>query len=149
MGTCGGVCYDGARSIGDDVPVVRTLVSVAVLVLVAVLCICFFFSSRRRHTRFDCDWSSDVCSSDLMLELFRKHLKPVSEKQCHIERCIPFRFRCRQSTSRCVLQYTLRVVEPVTGRQWDQWVTGVVYARDGEAERLWRQLHAEDPRRAT
>src|SRR5256886_12258209 len=27
---------------------------------------CFFFSSRRRHTRFDCDWSSDVCSSDLL-----------------------------------------------------------------------------------
>src|SRR5256886_10570241 len=26
----------------------------------------FFFSSRRRHTRFDCDWSSDVCSSDLV-----------------------------------------------------------------------------------
>src|SRR5205085_4503189 len=25
-----------------------------------------FFSSRRRHTRFDCDWSSDVCSSDLL-----------------------------------------------------------------------------------
>src|SRR5688572_10838929 len=31
----------------------------------------FFFSSRRRHTRFDCDWSSDVCSSDL-----RKALRP-------------------------------------------------------------------------
>src|SRR2546430_13127818 len=30
-------------------------------------CSClFFFSSRRRHTRFDCDWSSDVCSSDLV-----------------------------------------------------------------------------------
>src|SRR5256886_4489305 len=28
--------------------------------------ISFFFSSRRRHTRFDCDWSSDVCSSDLI-----------------------------------------------------------------------------------
>src|SRR5260370_3073292 len=27
---------------------------------------CFFFSSRRRHTRFKCDWSSDVCSSDLV-----------------------------------------------------------------------------------
>src|SRR5256886_5523448 len=26
----------------------------------------FFFSSRRRHTRFDCDWSSDVCSYDLI-----------------------------------------------------------------------------------
>src|SRR2546430_11341991 len=28
----------------------------------------FFFSSRRRHTRFDCDWSSDVCSSDLLVD---------------------------------------------------------------------------------
>src|SRR5690606_31834200 len=28
----------------------------------------FFFSSRRRHTRFSRDWSSDVCSSDLALE---------------------------------------------------------------------------------
>src|SRR5207253_6282770 len=27
--------------------------------------ICFFFSSRRRHTRWPRDWSSDVCSSDL------------------------------------------------------------------------------------
>src|SRR3989475_10702994 len=30
-----------------------------------ILSFFFFFSSRRRHTRFDCDWSSDVCSSDL------------------------------------------------------------------------------------
>src|SRR5256885_7832100 len=28
--------------------------------------LCFFFSSRRRHTRLQGDWSSDVCSSDLM-----------------------------------------------------------------------------------
>src|SRR5476649_904942 len=28
----------------------------------------FFFSSRRRHTRSLCDWSSDVCSSDLVLD---------------------------------------------------------------------------------
>src|SRR5438132_933164 len=27
----------------------------------------FFFSGRRRHTRSLCDWSSDVCSSDLVL----------------------------------------------------------------------------------
>src|SRR5438309_3419852 len=27
----------------------------------------FFFSSRRRHTRWNCDWSSDVCSSDLVI----------------------------------------------------------------------------------
>src|SRR5256886_2998537 len=30
-----------------------------------MLGVCFFFPSRRRHTSFDCDWSSDVCSSDL------------------------------------------------------------------------------------
>src|SRR5438034_7517377 len=33
------------------------------------MCLCyvvFFFSSRRRHTRSLCDWSSDVCSSDLI-----------------------------------------------------------------------------------
>src|SRR5439155_13298389 len=29
------------------------------------LSVCFFFSSRRRHTRWPRDWSSDVCSSDL------------------------------------------------------------------------------------
>src|SRR2546430_13094764 len=45
----------------------------------AVYFVCFFFSSRRRHTRFDCDWSSDVCSSDL-LEIERPILtKPTPE----------------------------------------------------------------------
>src|SRR5690606_41067962 len=33
----------------------------------------FFFSSRRRHTRFSRDWSSDVCSSDL-IDTYRKHI---------------------------------------------------------------------------
>src|SRR5256886_17008053 len=39
----------------------------------------FFFSSRRRHTRFDCDWSSDVCSSDLVVEgeLGAQHLREI------------------------------------------------------------------------
>src|SRR5688572_31526901 len=37
-------------------------ISVTIGVFHAVM---FFFSSRRRHTRFDCDWSSDVCFSDL------------------------------------------------------------------------------------
>src|SRR5207302_2114293 len=32
----------------------------------------FFFSSRRRHTRFSRDWSSDVCSSDLATDRFNK-----------------------------------------------------------------------------
>src|SRR5690348_17796310 len=36
------------------------------------VCIClfvFFFSSRRRHTRWTGDWSSDVCSSDLTIAI--------------------------------------------------------------------------------
>src|SRR3712207_6600503 len=36
------------------------------LLLGLLLCISFFFSSRRRHTRYWRDWSSDVCSSDLL-----------------------------------------------------------------------------------
>src|SRR5690606_41822340 len=42
----------------------------------------FFFSSRRRHTRFSRDWSSDVCSSDLSYSPYREshpiRLKPRS-----------------------------------------------------------------------
>src|SRR6266571_8164751 len=36
----------------------------------------FFFSSRRRHTRLTCDWSSDVCSSDLENAQFLWSLLP-------------------------------------------------------------------------
>src|SRR2546421_9455316 len=37
-----------------------------VVVTSRILFFFFFFSSRRRHTRSDRDWSSDVCSSDLI-----------------------------------------------------------------------------------
>src|SRR5437762_3758563 len=37
------------------------------ITLKLVILVCFFFSSRRRHTRYIGDWSSDVCSSDLRL----------------------------------------------------------------------------------
>src|SRR5260221_7209791 len=36
----------------------------------------FFFSSKRRHTRSLCDWSSDVCSSDL-IGCSRRRLQPI------------------------------------------------------------------------
>src|SRR5256885_7814528 len=35
--------------------------------------LCFFFSSRRRHTRLQGDWSSDVCSSDLPAVVVHAH----------------------------------------------------------------------------
>src|SRR2546426_10270069 len=40
----------------------------------------FFFSSRRRHTRFDCDWS-DVCSSDLWPKPHEKELNKALSRQ--------------------------------------------------------------------
>jgi len=88
-----------------------------------------------------------------MLELFRTHLAPASGRRVEIDACVPFRFRCRQSTSRYVLQYTLRLRERGGGggggdeRRWEQSVTGVVDARAGEAERHWRESLASDPRR--
>src|SRR2546430_9757869 len=41
----------------------------------------FFFSSRRRHTRFDCDWSSDVCSSDLIEISLNPELGSIVERE--------------------------------------------------------------------
>src|SRR2546430_7016783 len=49
----------------------------------------FFFSSRRRHTRFDCDWSSDVCSSDLdplADALLERRLDESGEEGMRLER---------------------------------------------------------------
>src|SRR5256885_4709074 len=42
----------------------------------------FFFSSRRRHTRLQGDWSSDVCSSDLMM---RRDDSVSSEDICLVD----------------------------------------------------------------
>src|SRR3712207_1984343 len=39
-----------------------------------------FFSSRRRHTRYWRDWSSDVCSSDLVVELQEREVRLSHEK---------------------------------------------------------------------
>src|SRR5256885_5510681 len=39
----------------------------------------FFFSSRRRHTRLQGDWSSDVCSSDLVQELVIVQWGPLGD----------------------------------------------------------------------
>src|SRR6478672_8753133 len=41
----------------------------------------FFFSSRRRHTRSDRDWSSDVCSSDLTAPAEQKSATEIPENQ--------------------------------------------------------------------
>src|SRR5690606_40220121 len=67
-------------------------------------CLSFFFSSRRRHTRFSRDWSSDVCSSDLgtyflhvahnpfiLRQLFQNvwwHLLQIGRASCRERVCV-------------------------------------------------------------
>src|SRR2546430_10370227 len=62
-----------------------------VIVMLSICVFFFFFSSRRRHTRFDCDWSSDVCSSDLQ----HRHgldATAIAERiwtQCYVHKLTP------------------------------------------------------------
>jgi Phosphotransferase enzyme family len=81
----------------------------------------------------------------LMKQTFRTHLRPVGPKVYDIEDCRFIRLRYRQG-SRCFLQYTLRLVEPDTGRQREVQVTGLIYAQKDKAEQAWRKLKATDPR---
>jgi hypothetical protein len=82
----------------------------------------------------------------LMKETFRTHLHPVGGKVYDIEDCRLTRLRYRQD-SRRFLQYTLRLVEPDTGRERPLQVTGLLYAEKNRAEQVWRKLQATDPRR--
>src|SRR5690606_25431843 len=50
------------------------------LVMIQRLYNYFFFSSRRRHTRFSRDWSSDVCSSDLYREKTQQINRLLAER---------------------------------------------------------------------
>src|SRR5438445_5212163 len=59
----------------------------------------FFFSSRRRHTRYWRDWSSDVCSSDLLgssrIATGHGQLHPIRPRRDH--RPATLRFHDKQS----------------------------------------------------
>src|SRR5256886_5904356 len=70
------MCTERAKIAGCEVrlPRVEEIPSTFVGFMLAVCYGVFLFSSRRRHTRFDCDWSSDVCSSDLL---------PPPRPRCH------------------------------------------------------------------
>src|SRR5947199_7959475 len=52
--------------------------------------VCFFFSSRRRHTRCLSDWSSDVCSSDLIVRREARITQTLSD---HDRRMVLLVFR--------------------------------------------------------
>ncbi len=78
---------------------------------------------------------------ELMREIFRRHLRPLTRKAYHIRDCLLSRVRYHQA-DRCLLRYTLGLVEPTTDRERSQWVTGVIYAGD-RAGRIWQKLRAD------
>src|SRR5437667_7109255 len=80
---------------------------------------------------------------ELMREMFRGHLSPLPGRVYHIQDCLLSWVRYLRDV-RCTLQSTLRLLEPGTGRERNQWVSGVIYAED-RAERMWRKLRAAHP----
>src|SRR2546426_11049812 len=66
--------------------------------------VCFFFSSRRRHTRLQGDWSSDVCSSDLLYDLLVNLIRNAADAS--IVRQAPIRVGLAQDVN--TLHLTVR-----------------------------------------
>src|SRR5260370_4920013 len=84
----------------------------------------FFFSSRRRHTRFKCDWSSDVCSSDLfvwLLKLIRSTTTIAPEvfglRSCATPWAATVATHCAQLANRYQLSRLLRSEERRVGKE--------------------------------
>src|SRR5690606_40095305 len=63
-----------------------------------------FFSSRRRHTSFSRDWSSDVCSSDLNLAIAVQITKVQTDRNTNCDKALGCRERQRVART-CVMQY--------------------------------------------
>src|SRR2546430_12599988 len=96
-----GEAQAGARGAGD-IDSTERLLKMYVLI--------FFFSSRRRHTRFDCDWSSDVCSSDLAF--VRAKVRNAARR----ERTIAVRTFARTKARHFAGQYFRRRYRQASGR---------------------------------
>src|SRR6185437_779669 len=113
----------------------------------------FFFSSRRRHTRYASDWSSDVCSSDLA-ETLRQPLPPdVQHSGDGVRRTrpevVPNLFDCRALAGGD--DRVRGLIDLLLGdatRHWDVSEFGVHCTRQSLAERLRRELQRQAARRA-
>src|SRR4029434_11320015 len=82
------------------------------------------FSSRRRHTRFKCDWSSDVCSSDLITHT-NKHTHTRTHKNTHTHKHthspdqihhIPQQWRLGERSSEAPTVWSRRLVQSTLSR---------------------------------
>jgi phosphotransferase family enzyme len=80
---------------------------------------------------------------DSMRRLFGVYLRPAGETAYSIRDCRLSRVRYRKGR-RCVLQYALSLVHPVTGSERTQWVTGVMYTGN-KSRRKWEKLLKSAP----
>src|SRR3990167_10109712 len=121
----------------------------------------FFFSSRRRHTRFDCDWSSDVCSSDLAfdddeegIEIWGKSAKDDKiYKLClygkdidgYYENMVTLRPNLPQDDAQRMAFGLQMVNSGNLSKQtfWDKWVS--VDMPNDEQDRIWAEKLLESP----
>src|SRR5690606_40278307 len=98
----------------------------------------FFFSSRRRHTRFSRDWSSDVCSSDL----FELAIQ-VYDVRCFVERTD----ECVERSLRLALLAKRRVIEPADAKAESARHAEEIVDRQGETlfpDRLRRSFEIRE-----
>src|SRR6266508_3378391 len=92
----------------------------------------FFFSSRRRHTRWPRDWSSDVCSSDLRRDVARRAVDRL-EDTAYAERHLHLAGRVRsRSEARGGGDSSLRLA--LVDEEYD--IDVLVFRRAGEEKRI-------------
>src|SRR5438309_2884386 len=104
----------------------------------SVFFVFFFFSSRRRHTRWNCDWSSDVCSSDLT-----RPERPGKMGQAHPRRLTGCAGPAAGPTQLRVFRRTLPIPHGRAGRQAKQ-IAQIRRVRDRSEEHtseLQSQFH--------
>src|SRR3712207_8316345 len=87
-----------------------------------------FFSSRRRHTRYWRDWSSDVCSSDLEIE---RELIPQAEAWGRALGCLTARIDSRDGWERVMRGHGYERLQTVIRKRSEE-------RRVGKAGRPWR-----------
>jgi len=92
-----------------------------------------------------------------MREVFQRHLEPLDGKAYRVLECRIFGIRRQQALHRCMVQYILRLADPRTGGEQDQWVTGVMYSgwrtrwmlEKLRFRRVWEGLRRSGPGRGT
>src|SRR5260370_31335256 len=97
----------------------------------------FFFSSRRRHTRFKCDWSSDVCSSDLTDGDGELEAVAEAAKEAGRQWFFSGVLFLMPSSAKQFLPF-VREKFPRLAKQYEQW-----YAKNGYAPEEYRKKASE------